>query len=243
MRKEQIIEKLRDDEHYYGTFGQQYLSNSNIGQLLGDLRSFRQPTVESTPLLHGSFFHHLVLEPEKASLWETVDIGSRNTKVYKSAVARNGGKMMLLEKEAHHLTNLAHTLTNNNEVDHYLRGAVYEEPNIGEIGGVMWKGKADVLNHELGVIADVKTSGNVRDFRWNAKKYNYDSQAFIYRTLFGYDFVFLVIDKVTQAIHIYDCSPDFYKSGEDKVFRALEKYELLHSDGFDIEQFVETGLL
>jgi len=28
------IEKLRDDEHYYGEFGKQYLSNSDISNLL-----------------------------------------------------------------------------------------------------------------------------------------------------------------------------------------------------------------
>ena len=30
----EAIEKLRDDEHYYGEFGQKYLSNSDIGALL-----------------------------------------------------------------------------------------------------------------------------------------------------------------------------------------------------------------
>ena len=29
MTNEEIIEKLRDDDHYYGKFGQQYLSNVN----------------------------------------------------------------------------------------------------------------------------------------------------------------------------------------------------------------------
>ena len=30
MKKSAIINKLREDEHYYGKFGQQYLSNSDI---------------------------------------------------------------------------------------------------------------------------------------------------------------------------------------------------------------------
>ncbi len=30
MKKNEIIDKLRDDEHYYGDFGKQYLSNSDI---------------------------------------------------------------------------------------------------------------------------------------------------------------------------------------------------------------------
>ena len=31
---DKIIEKLRDDEHYYGDFGKKYLSNSDISALL-----------------------------------------------------------------------------------------------------------------------------------------------------------------------------------------------------------------
>ena len=34
MNKDDVIEKLRDDEAYYGDFGKKYLSNSDIGTLL-----------------------------------------------------------------------------------------------------------------------------------------------------------------------------------------------------------------
>ena len=33
---EEILEKLKDDTHYYGKFGKQYLSNSDIITLLND---------------------------------------------------------------------------------------------------------------------------------------------------------------------------------------------------------------
>ena len=59
----------------------------------------------------------------------------------------------------------------------------YEEPAIAEINGQMWKGKADILNHEEQLIIDLKTTSDLDKFRWNAKKYNYDSQAYIYRAV------------------------------------------------------------
>ena len=31
MNKKQIIQRLKNDEDYYGEFGQQFLSNSDIG--------------------------------------------------------------------------------------------------------------------------------------------------------------------------------------------------------------------
>jgi hypothetical protein len=36
MDKNQILQKLRVDEEYYGEFGNQFLSNSHIGKLLND---------------------------------------------------------------------------------------------------------------------------------------------------------------------------------------------------------------
>ena len=44
MNKPEILEKLREDEHYYGEFGRQYLSNSDIGTLLNDPLQYGQPT-------------------------------------------------------------------------------------------------------------------------------------------------------------------------------------------------------
>jgi len=34
MKKEDVIERLRNDEDYYGDFGKKYLSNSDISTLL-----------------------------------------------------------------------------------------------------------------------------------------------------------------------------------------------------------------
>ena len=34
------LEKLKDDKHYYGKFGKQYLSNSDIITLLNDPKNF-----------------------------------------------------------------------------------------------------------------------------------------------------------------------------------------------------------
>jgi len=48
------IEKLRDDEQYYGDFGRQFLSNSDIGKLLNDPTQFRQPQADNINFHKGS---------------------------------------------------------------------------------------------------------------------------------------------------------------------------------------------
>ena len=64
MDKE-IIDKLRDDENYYGKFGQQYLSNSDIGALLNNPLEFKKPVAKTPALVIGGYFHTCILEPHK----------------------------------------------------------------------------------------------------------------------------------------------------------------------------------
>ncbi len=120
----------------------------------------------------------------------------------------------------------------------------YEEPRVQKIHGQMWKGKADVINHEEKLVIDLKTTSDIDKFQWSANKFNYDSQAFIYSTLFGYEMLFIVIDKETHQIGLFDCSPDFYAKGEDKVRRACDAYELFYqTDNFDHKQHLLTKTL
>ena len=122
--------------------------------------------------------------------------------------------------------------------------AEYEVPAIGEIMGAMWKGKADIINHDEKLVIDLKTTGDIDKFRWSASKFNYDSQAYIYRHLFGYDMLFIAIDKNTHQIGLFDCSPNFYKSGKEKVQKASELYDLFYKDeNFDHKQHLTTTTL
>ena len=114
----------------------------------------------------------------------------------------------------------------------------YEKPGVTELEGCMWKGKADIINHEEKLIVDLKTTADLNKFKYSASKYNYDSQAYIYSKLFGYEMVFIAIDKNTGQIGIFDCSPQFYERGKDKVERAVQAYELFYkSEGFDPTQY------
>ena len=114
----------------------------------------------------------------------------------------------------------------------------YEVPNFKRISGQLWKGKADVVNHDEKLIIDLKTTGDINKFKNSAWRFNYDSQAYIYSTMFGYEFLFIVIDKNTNQIGMFDCSPQFYESGQDKVQRAVDAYDLFFAtEDFDPKQY------
>ena len=237
MDKKEILDKLRIDEHYYGEFGNQYLSNSNISTLMNNPLELGTPSKQNPNFLVGGYFHTAILEPEKLASFKIVEATSRNTKAYKEIT---GGEMCLLQSEADNTNLMVDKLMANDICADLIRGSnvEYETPNIKEIEGAMWKGKADIINHDEKLVIDLKTTGDIDRFQWSAKKFNYDSQAYIYSQLFGYEMLFIVIDKKTHQIGMFDCSPKFYETGKDKVKKAVEVYDLFYkTENFDPSQY------
>ena len=237
MNKQDVLKKLEIDEHYYGAFGKKYLSNSDISTLLTNPLALGQPSKPSPAFLVGGYFHTAILEPEKLKKFKIVESSSRNTKAYKEI---SGGELCLLQSEVDKIELMTDKVLANNVCKDLIRGIniEYEKPGITELEGQMWKGKADIVNHDEKLIIDLKTTADLNKFKWSASKYNYDSQAYIYSKLFGYEFVFIVIDKTTNQIGLFDCSPQFYERGADKVARAAEQYKLFYqSEDFDPQQF------
>ena len=102
----------------------------------------------------------------------------------------------------------------------------------------LWKGKADIINHTNQLLVDLKTTSNINSFHSSAYKFNYDSQAYIYSKMFGYELVFVVIDKSTHQLGLFDCSEEFLQSGQNKVAKAVQSYnEFFAGDGMDLSQY------
>ena len=243
MEKTEVIQRLVDDKDYYGDFGKQYLSNSDIKTLLNNPLELKTPSKQIPAFLVGGYFHTAILEPDKLKNFKVVEASSRNTKAYKEITQ---GEMCLLQHEVDQCENLIEKVMDNKVCRDLIHGddVEYERPNITDLFGNKWKGKADIVNHSEKLVIDLKTTAELDKFHWSAKKYNYDSQAYIYRELFGYEFIFIAVDKKTAQIGIFDCSDDFYRRGQDKVQRAVEAYELFFdSEDFDPNQFFITKTL
>jgi len=237
MDKQKILQKLKIDEDYYGDFGNQFLSNSHVGKLLNDPLNIFKPMKPSPAFLIGGYFHTCILEPDKLKKYKVVKSTTRNSKAYKDVA---GGELCMLEKDVDMVELLRDKMMANDICrDLIQEGNVeYEVPMITELFGQTWKGKADIVNHDEKLIIDLKTTADITKFQYSANKYNYDSQAYIYSKLFGYEFLFIVIDKSTHQIGMFDCSPKFYERGEDKVRRASEAYDLFYkTEEFDPKQY------
>ena len=237
MNKEKILQRLCNDEDYYGEFGNQFLSNSHVGKLLKDpLRAF-EPSKPSPAFLVGGYFHTCILEPDKLDKYKVVKSTTRNTKAYKDVA---GGELCLLQHEVDTIELMRDKVLANDICKDLIINSQteYEKPGIINMFNNNWKGKADIVNHDEKLVIDLKTTADIDKFQWSASKFNYDSQAYIYSKLFGYEFLFIVIDKNTHQIGMFDCSPQFYERGEDKVRRASEAYDLFYkTKDFDPKQY------
>ena len=227
MEKNKVLQKLRNDEDYYGDFGRKYLSNSDIGTLLKNPLAFGEPSKPSAAFLVGGYFHTAILEPDKLKKYKVIPTTTRNTKVYKEM---SGGELCLLQHEVDHIELMTEKMLSNKVCAGIIGddGNEYEVPGVEKLNKYMWKGKADIVCHNEKLVVDLKTTADIHKFKNSAYRYNYDSQAYIYRKLFGYDMLFVVIDKTTHQIGMFDCSPEFYQSGKDKVDRAEDAYELFY---------------
>lgn len=225
-----ILNRLRDDDDYYGAFGKQFLSNSDISALLTNPKQFRSYSGDNVNYAKGRYFHQLILEPEKAKDTKFIDVSTRNTKAYKEFIEHHQLPFAMLQKEGEEIRDCVRSMTQNLAFFEGIRqeGNEYEVPAIKEIYGEMWKGKADIVCTDK--LIDLKTTGNIADFKYSARKYNYDSQCYIYQELFGKPLVFYVVDKTTGMLGIFEPTDEFIERGENKVKRAVEVYRKFFGD-------------
>ena len=179
MDKKQILKKLKNDEDYYGEFGNQFLSNSHVGRLLKDPLNVFKPSKPSPAFLIGGYFHTCILEPDKLEKFKVVKSTTRNTKAYKDVA---GGELCLLQHEVDTIELMRDKVMSNDICRDLINGSIYgktirdrtgieyEVPMVTELFGNKWKGKADIVNHEEKLIIDLKTTADIEKFQWSASK-------------------------------------------------------------------------
>ena len=221
--------KLRNDDDYYGDYGKQWFSASHIKTLIKNPRLYMKERPDSKALIEGRYFHTQLLEPEKIDSILIADTSSRNTKIYKSFIEDNDVDIALLPSEAENIDKMVDAVRSNSVVSDMLYSTdnAYEMPEVGEIFGKPFKGKADVLT-PLNVF-DVKSTADIARFKWAAIDFGYDIQAFIYEELFGKPMTFIAVDKKTFKINMYKCSEEFVNSGKMKTLEALNVYDRFFS--------------
>jgi len=251
---DETLKQMMDDEYYYGFLGKESLSSSSCKLLLDSPKQYYNSisgaSKNTQSLRDGRVFHTMVLEPEMVSKrYYLMDIGSRNTKAYKEKKATED-REIILQKEWNSLSWLESQLTSIDEARELLSGGLAEQPMIGDIFGVPFRGKADYLKPDQ--IVDLKTTMEIGDIEngkgwiWVAKnKWHYDMQAYIYTTLFNVSkFTFLLVEKGSGDVAIVECSDEFINSGRLKVKFAVESYIKYFVEGeFNPSKYVKRATI
>jgi hypothetical protein len=229
--KEMLLKKMYNDSFYYGELGKYALSSSAVKSLIDSPREYARSLnykSDSNAYKLGRLIHLGALEPDKLeTLIHVVEVKSQVTKAYKDKVKEVGdAQFVYTRKDYDKAMYSVDALLQNDVWQQVTRGAKFEVPGFDILQGYPFRAKADVLGDNY--IADLKTTSDLKAFKWSAIKYNYDVQVYIYCELFKItynNFIFFAIDKSSGDLGIYDVTENFYNSGKDKVEYALKVYE------------------
>ena len=242
----ELLERMLDDTFYYVELNTLALSSSSLKQLLSSPKTYnfslKYGSEESAALRAGALFHWAILEPEKFAAQKFVEVQSRNTKKFKEAKEEFG--KVFTAKERSEAERLVDAFYRNEHAKELITKADFEIPAIDNVLGMPFRGKADVLGTNR--IVDLKTTTDIKGFSYSANKYGYDVQCYLYCNLFKKeykDFHFLVLDKGSLDIGIFNCSEEFYYRGEEKVEKALDLYNKFFIEGADLDNYCLTGEL
>ena len=231
--KDKLLDKMYDDSFYYGELGKYALSSSSIKNLIDSPKSYARSLnykSDSPAFKTGRLIHLAALEPEKLdSLCHIVEVQSAVTKKFKDKVKEIGsGEFVYTRKEYDKAMYVVDSLKQNDLWQDLTRKAEFEKPAFDILHGYPFRAKADILGKDF--VADLKTTSDLKAFKYSAKKYSYDVQFYIYCNLFKVDyknFYFFVIDKGSGDLGIYDCEESFYEAGKQKLeygIRIFERY-------------------
>ena len=225
-----MLKSLENDQEYYTGIGRQFLSNSDIGTLLNNPGAYGKSRKDGKALAEGRLFHQLLLEPEKVIDFPVCDTSTRTTKEYKSFIQEKGVEFCMLQKEVDDVIRWTEAIKQNYTFYEmiYQPDTQYEVPEVTELCGLSWKGKADIVTPDC--IIDLKTTADINKFKYSARSYNYDSQCYIYQQLFGKPLIFLAVDKETCQLGMFRPSTEFVEGGAKKVERASEIFKRYFGD-------------
>lgn len=244
--REEILAEMYDDNFYYGHLGKHALSSSSLKMILKSPKTYRNvtkygdPNSDSPALAQGKLVHWLILEPHKVDELHFVEASTKGTKVYKEAKEKYGE--VFLTKEKNQAERVADAVLRNEAALKLLNKSEFEIPAIEMMEGLPFRGKADIIQGDT--IIDLKTSADLSTFKYSADKYGYDLQAYMYKRMFkANDFKFLVVDKGSCDIGIFETTDEFIARGEEKFHRAVENYKYFFQSDTDIDQYVMRGIL
>lgn len=229
----ETIELMYDDKYYYDYLGKKALSSSSAKDLLDgtyfcEEKQRDAKTVEAFKI--GRLIHLAVLEPHRLKHLSIAECVSKSNKLYKKLVELVGSAdHVYTRRMVDKAEKLASIAIEDNKSLFDNPGLCCEVPEIGDVLGFTFRGKADMLikGKTKNMIIDLKTTSRLDYFKQSAIAFSYDIQLFIYCVLFNVvpnDFYWLGLEKRTGRTELFRGSQALYESGKQKTQRAIKIY-------------------
>jgi PDDEXK-like domain of unknown function (DUF3799) len=172
------------------------LSYSKLSCLANDPQDFYDFHVARTAVYKpkksqqlGTLAHAMLLEPSQLAKFAVMPAGMRRgTKAYDAFMADHAGRTEVSEREHNDACDAVRFVTGHPIAGKYFFGERdYEKPVYGELFGLPFQCKPDVIHYGLGSVVDVKTCSDLSDraIRYAIRDWKYDLQAGIYTQLVG----------------------------------------------------------
>ncbi len=251
--REDILQRMDDDSFYYGYLGEHALSSSSLKKLVEGPKQYKKSLIRDDKPIQafrdGRLIHLCLLEPEKVGDLIIME-GTKARNDFKEATAEHGEHMVYTKSELDNAYWIADAVKRNRHAEYLLSDMDRELSGIEMIEGLATRAKADAISKDKSVVIDLKTTSSPVDensFRWSARNFKYNLQAALYLKVFGAsEFTFLVINKETKDIGIFQCSEEFIASGEFLIEQGIEtynKYFASEEAKQEIQHHVVRGLL
>jgi len=213
------------------------------------------PREETDALRLGSAFDHLIFEPELyQQMYAVAPEVNKRTKEGKETLAQfeeeHPNQTYISKSEEFQLYSMQYALSKNWYADQMLRNNEMKSQVAfvwhDEETNVLCKSRVDMLLPNM--LADLKTSRDVRKFKYDAFGYSYHIQAAMYLAgahahgIDVNDFRFIVIDKnPPHIVKVFNFDDNGIKLGQVHYRSALYEWRNAHeTNNWEDEDFVET---
>ena len=187
---------------------------------------FKEPTDE---MVLGSALHCAFLEPQELDKRVVIWFGARRYgKVWDEFQLEHAGKIILTQGNYLALDEMLNALRRHPVVQHWSRTIKWTEVSaLGDVAGVLMKGRCDALTPEPLVDLKKVASADPRLITKTILNFGYHIQAYIYRKLFDRDRFLLICVESSPPYDVvaYELSPGFLRQGEREALQLLERYQ------------------
>jgi hypothetical protein len=220
------------------------------------------PKETTKAMQEGSWFHELLMEPEKTEDWIEIDEGINwGTIKYEKLAKEAGGKTVVAKDVLARLRRQVDAAMSNAQVEKLMRGAT-EISGYWYSDGILCKTKPDKFFAEGRIICDFKTTqdASAREFAKSCVNFGYDMQgamaidgineAIIQATKkklgadpgTSVDSVVLVAVESSEphGVALYALDPEAVSLGRMKYQRALEALKQYQASGLVAPGYPET---